>query len=92
MILAPHTTFQSEEQNQLQQRQLIQAQQNATMQQHINTTSSATASMPTYQEFPNTALNISNDHNVQKSLITEKEKTVFRCPDCSKSFKHASGL
>ena len=92
-ISAPHTTFQSEEQNQLQQlqqQQHVQAQQHAAH-QHATAATTATASRPIYQAVQTTASNIPNDHHVQKPATTEKEKTVFRCPDCSKSFKHASG-
>ena len=41
----------------------------------------------------NAAANNSNQLDMQASMAAaEKEKAVFRCPDCSKSFKHASGI
>ena len=88
MFAAPHTTFQSEEQNQQQQAQM---QQHVQAQQQATSASSAAPSRITYQQSHNPVSNVPNDHNAQKSVSIEKEKTVFRCPDCSKSFKHASG-
>ena len=89
--LAPHTTFQTEEQNQQQQAQM---QQNVQAQQQATTTANLTSTpRVTYDQTPNSISNGSNnDHLIQKkTTLTEKEKIVFRCPDCSKSFKHASG-
>ena len=91
-ISAPHTTFQSEEQNQQQQLQMQQNVQ-AAQQQALSGASSNIPSRPTYQQPHNPLSNVIHDHNSQKTGIgsSEKEKSVFRCPDCSKSFKHASG-
>jgi uncharacterized C2H2 Zn-finger protein len=86
---SPHTTFQSEEQNQQQQAQM---QQHVQAQQQATSASSAAPSRITYQQSHNPVSNVPNDHNAQKSVSIEKEKTVFRCPDCSESFKHASGV
>ena len=89
--IAPHTTFQTEEQNQQQQAQM---QQNVQAQQQATTTANLTSTpRVTYDQTPNSISNGSNnDHLIQKkTTLAEKEKIVFRCPDCSKSFKHASG-
>ena len=90
-VLAPHTTFQTEEQNQQQQAQM---QQNVQAQQQATTAASITSTprVP-YDQNPHTTSNgTNNDHLGQKkAILAEKEKVVFRCPDCSKSFKHASG-
>ena len=85
--LAPHTTFQTEEQNQQQQAQM---QQNVQAQQQATTTANLTS---TYDQNPNSISNGSNSNHLiqKKTTLAEKEKIVFRCPDCSKSFKHASG-
>ena len=65
----------------------------AAQQQALSGASSNIPSRPTYQQ-PHVPLsNVIHDHNSPKTGIgsSEKEKSVFRCPDCSKSFKHASG-
>ena len=69
--------------------QNVQAQQLATTASSVSTTHR----VQTYDQPSSVASNGSNnDHHVQKkAIIAEKEKIVFRCPDCSKSFKHASG-
>ena len=69
-------------------------QQNVQAQQQATTASSITSTpRVTYEQNPSVASNgTSNDHMIQKkAALAEKEKIVFRCPDCSKSFKHASG-
>ena len=66
-------------------------QQNVQAQHQANSGSNATASRTAYQQSQNSVSHVPNENNVQKSVSIEKERTAFRCPDCSKSFKHASG-